>query len=125
MYLLSEVIPWRRRQDRAEVRQTPKIDDEQARKAAADADIAEMKRDIMRGELARTTDSERIWERTLSVCRSRITAARGKWAPKALGLGTMAEASAFMDALIEDVLASLRDGADEIETTDDGAEEAA
>ena len=120
MYMLSEVIPWRRQQDTKEQRggASPKEDDERVRKLTADADMAELKRDELRGVLVPAADVERTWERVLGVLDARMTAARGKWAPKALGLGTMAEGTAFMDALIAELRASFVEAADEIEDVD-------
>ena len=123
MYLLSEVIPWRRDQDRRETRSTPKIDEEQARKMRADADLSELKVQQMRGELLPVADVERDMERLCAMVRARVLAVRGRWAPKIIRLETMAEATSALDALAADVLDALRDGADDLEEPD--AEEAA
>jgi hypothetical protein len=126
-FLLSEVIPWRREQDQKEQRggALPKEDEERVRKLTADADMAELKRDELKGVLIQAALVERTWERVLGVLDARMTAARGKWAPKILGLGTMAEAVAAMDALIADLRAAFLEGADELEAEEPETEEAA
>lgn len=128
MYLLSEVIPWRREKDREEARGGESLDEarERARKLKEDADRLALANAQRRRELVPAHQVAAQWERTLGVCRSRILAARGKWAPRVLGLGTMAEATAVLDQLADDLLATLRDGADEVEAADDeSAEDAA
>lgn len=116
-FLLSEVIPWRREQDRKELRQssTPKMDEEQARKMRADADLSELKVLQMRGELIPATRVEQDMERLCAMVRARVLSVRGRWAPKIMRLGAMAEAAAVLDALAADVLDALRAGADDLD----------
>ena len=125
-YVLADCIEWREAQIREEAKsgETPDEAKERARKMAADADISELKRDELRGALVQGDQVDRTWERTLGVLDSRMTAARGKWAPKLIGLASMAESTAVMDALISDLRAAFVDGADELEEGDE-AEEAA
>jgi phage terminase Nu1 subunit (DNA packaging protein) len=119
-YLLSEVIPWRREQDKREARVSaaPDLAEEQARKMRADADLSELKRDQMRGDLVPAVDVERRMERLCAYVRVRVMGIRGKWAPKVMGLGTMQEATATLDALSWDILEALRENADELDDPD-------
>lgn len=119
-YTPAECVQWRREQDKADAsaRERPDFDVEQARKMRADADLAELKRDQMRGDLVPAVDVERRMERLCAYLRVRVLGIRGKWAPKVLGLGTMAEATATLDALASDVLAALRENADDLDEPD-------
>lgn len=124
-YTPAECVQWRREQDKADAnaRERPDLAEEQARKMRADADLSELKRDQMRGELVPAVDVERQMERLCAYVRVRVLGIRGKWAPKVLGLGTMAEATATLDALASDILEALREQADDADDTND--EEAA
>jgi hypothetical protein len=124
-FLLSEVIPWRRAQDAKEQRggASPKEDEERVRKLTADADYSELRvRERLR-ELVPAADMQRTLERLCAVLRARIVASRGKWSPRIIALGTMAEATAAMDALIADLLEALRDSADELEADEIGEDD--
>ncbi len=120
-FLLSEVVPWRREQDKRESRggDAPDLAQEQARKTRADADLSELKVQKMRGSLIAASDVEHEMERLCSVLRARVLSVRGRWAPKVIGLSTMAEATATLDALANDVLDALRGGADDLEEPDE------
>lgn len=120
VFLLSEVIPWRREQDRHELRPSPKFDEEQARKMRADADLSELKVKRMRGELIPATRVEQDMERLCAMVRARVLSIRGRWAPKIMRLETMAEAALTLDDLTADVLDALREGADDLEEEPEG-----
>lgn len=64
-YTPAECVQWRREQDKADAnaRERPDLAEEQARKMRADADLSELKRDQMRGELVPAVDVERQMER--------------------------------------------------------------
>jgi phage terminase Nu1 subunit (DNA packaging protein) len=119
---LAEVVDWRIEQARHQAREGSDLGTEQARKMSADADIAEMKRDQLRGDLVPAVDVERRMERLCAYVRVRVLGVRGKWSPKVLGLGTMADATATMDALASDILEALRDQADELDDADEDTE---
>lgn len=116
-YTPAECVQWRREQDKADAaaRERPDLQEEQARKMRADADLSELKRDQMRGDLVPASDVEQRQERLCAYVRARVLSVRGKWAPKVMGLGTMAEATAVLDALANDILAALREQADELD----------
>ena len=94
---------------------------ERARKMRADADLSELKVAERRRELVEVATVLRSDERLLGVLRSRVKAIRGKWAPRVMGLGTMADATSTLDALADDILAALAEGADDLETDDHAA----
>jgi phage terminase Nu1 subunit (DNA packaging protein) len=116
-FTVAEVMEWRLERAREVARSNDAPDEakERARKMRADADLSELKGAQMRGELVPVADVTRETERLCAVLRARVLSIRGRWAPKVLGLGTMAEATAAMDALTADVLAALQDSADELE----------
>ncbi len=126
-YMLAEVIAWRRRQDKIEAREADKPDlaQEQARKLRADADLAELKVMERRRELVPAVDVERQMERLCGILRSRVLSLRGRWAPRVLGLGTMADATRILDDLANDMLEALRSASDELEEDDAGDDGAA
>jgi phage terminase Nu1 subunit (DNA packaging protein) len=119
-YVLSEVIAWRRRQDKTETSagDKPDLALEQARKLRADADLAELKVMERRRELVPSADVERQMERLCGILRSRVLGLRGRWAPRVLGLGTMADATRILDDLANDMLEALRSSGDELEADD-------
>lgn len=119
-YTPAECVQWRREQDKADAtaRERPDLAEEQARKMRADADLSELKRDQMRGDLVPAVDVERRMERLCAYVRVRVLGIRGKWAPKVMGLGTMQEATATLDALSSDILEALRETADELDEPD-------
>jgi hypothetical protein len=119
-FVVGEVVDWRLEQARASARGSEKADlvEEQARKMRADADLSELKRDQMRGELVAAGEVEKRIERLCAYMRVRVLGIRGRWAPKVMGLGTMQEATATLDALALDILAVLHDQADELDDPD-------
>lgn len=96
---------------------------ERARKMRADADLSELKVARAREELVDVTAVIRSHERLCAVVRAKVSAIRGKWAPRVIGLATMGEATQAMDRLAADILAALVDGADELD--DEPEQEAA
>jgi phage terminase Nu1 subunit (DNA packaging protein) len=121
-YVVAECVQWRRDQDRAD-RPALDLDEakERARKLKEDADGKALDNARKRRELVPSHQVAAQWERVLGLVRSRVLAARGRWAPKVMGLGTMAEATAVLDQLADDLLAALRKSADELEDEDDEA----
>jgi phage terminase Nu1 subunit (DNA packaging protein) len=129
-FVVSEVADWRVQRAKRVAREETAPDEsaERARKLRADADMAELRVRQRRGELVAAVDVERSHEQLCAVVRSRVLGLRGRWAPKVLGLGTMAEATRTMDDLANDILAALVDGADEVEVAgseDQATEDAA
>lgn len=123
MFLLSELIPWRESQLRTDDK--PDLAAEQARKMRADADLSELKVSQMRGDLVPAVDVEARMERLCAYVRARVLGVRGRWAPKVLGVGSMAEATAALDGLAGDILAALREGADELDEDEPSTDEVA
>jgi phage terminase Nu1 subunit (DNA packaging protein) len=117
---VAACVQWRRTQDKREHRESTSPDEakERTRKLSADADLAELKLRERRGELVPTEDVERQTDRMVSVIRARVLSIRGRWAPRVIGLATMAEATRTLDGLVADVLAALAEGAEEIEAED-------
>lgn len=121
MYVLSEVIAWRRQRDRVEASSAdrPDLAQEQARKLRADADLAELKVQERRGDLVPAANVEQQMERVCLVLRSRVLSMRGRWAPRLIGLGSMIEAATVVDQLTTELLDSLLSAADELDRDGD------
>lgn len=92
---------------------------ERALKMRADRQRAELELAARVGDVVPVADVLKSDERLFGVIRARVRALRGKWAPRVLGLATMGEATGVLDALADDVLAALVDGAGEVEQDDD------
>jgi phage terminase Nu1 subunit (DNA packaging protein) len=110
-------VQWRRAQDKRDQREATSPDEakERTRKLSADADLAELKVRQRLGELVPIVDVERQTDRLVSIIRARVLSIRGRWAPRVIGLATMAQASTTLDGLTADILASLAEGADELQ----------
>jgi hypothetical protein len=119
-FLLSELVPWREANRGRDESEDPDKAKEEARRLKEDADRLALANAQKRRELVPAHQVAQQWERVLGVLRSRITAARGRWAPRIIGLGTMAEATAVLDGLADELLTALRASADELE---DGMED--
>lgn len=115
-----EIIQWRRTQDRLDSRPPGDIDEakERARKMRADADLAEQKLKVQSGDLVPAADVQQAMERRDYATRARVLGIRGKFAPRVIGLGTMAEATVALDAIVSDILSSLRESADDLDDPD-------
>lgn len=116
-FVAAEVLPWRIEDVRREERERSSPDEaqERTRKLAAEASLAELRLARERGEVVPAAEVESEMERLCLNLRSRIVTMRGKWAPALLGLSTMAEATATLDRVADDLLRSLREGADDLE----------
>lgn len=105
-FVFAEVLPWRREEDRREARESPSPDEAKwrARLVKAQASLPELKLRKESGELIDVVESVDELGRVLAICRARILSLRGKWAPHFIGLATMAEATAMLDQIAEDIL---------------------
>jgi phage terminase Nu1 subunit (DNA packaging protein) len=123
---VAPCVQWRRAQDKRDQRESvsPVEAIERVRKLSADADLAELKLRERLGELVPTEDVERQTDRMVSVIRARVLSVRGRWAPRVIGLSTMAQATSTLDGLTSDILAALAEGADEVEASDEPETEA-
>jgi phage terminase Nu1 subunit (DNA packaging protein) len=113
---VAACVQWRREKDKKDARDTTAPDEgkQRARKIAADADLAELKVRERRGQLVQVDEAERQVGRVVTTIRARVLAIRGRWAPRILGLETMAQATSTLDAIATDILATLSESADEI-----------
>jgi phage terminase Nu1 subunit (DNA packaging protein) len=75
-FKLTECVLWRREQDKRDQKRkdtdSEGIDASLKRKAAADADLAEIKRDQMRGELVAVAEVRREMETLCRLVRARV-----------------------------------------------------
>jgi phage terminase Nu1 subunit (DNA packaging protein) len=85
--------------------------DAQKRRAAAEAEMAEMERDQMRGELVSADIAREEMGHIATTLRAQLMAIPGRYAARTVGLGTLPESQRAWDTAIRDVLAELKDGA--------------
>jgi phage terminase Nu1 subunit (DNA packaging protein) len=116
----SKCVQWRRVEDKREQRasESPGEAKERTRKLSADADLAELRLAERRGELVPVAEVEAEMSRLCQAVRARILGARGRWAPRVIGLAGMREATQALDALALDLLKALESGAVDIEAED-------
>jgi phage terminase Nu1 subunit (DNA packaging protein) len=88
------------------------IDEAKARKAQADAEMAEMQLAKMRHELAPVIDMDRAVEQLAGAIRAEVLGIRPRWAARLVGLETHAEAAAALDLMAAQLLAALVDRAE-------------
>jgi len=101
------------------------IDEAKARRAQADAEIAELQLAKMRGDLAPVVDMDKAVERLAMAVRSEVGGLRSRFAARVIGLQTPLEAAEVLDAMASQILAALQDAAESMADDDDVAEEAA
>lgn len=128
-FVAKECVRWVRERDAEAIRKErdgdkPNEADERARKLKLEADMVALKLAERRGELVPVAQVLKSDEKLFGVIRARVRAMRGKWAPRVLGLGTMGEATSALDALADDILAALVDGAADLEQDEPEADAA-
>lgn len=102
---------WREAQLLAERHAKPvDIAEAQKRKLAAEAEMAEMERDKMRGELVPVEAFDRVVTEIGTTLRAQLTAAAGRMASRTVGLKTLPESQQVWDGAIRDILAGLQHG---------------
>lgn len=124
-FAVAKCVEWRRAQDRRDVlaqavKTAPKESDERARKLSWDASLAELRYRERMGELVDVAEVERQHERVCRAIRSRVLGTRGRWAPRAIGLTNMTEATQLFDAIGAYLLAALTEGAADVENDEPG-----
>lgn len=119
LFQLAELIPWREAQRLQTEDASPVEAKERARKLRAEASIAELRHEEMRGALVPAADVEATWERTLGILDARINAIRGKWTPKLLGITDMIGAAKVLDELVTELRATLYAAAEELEADEE------
>ncbi len=122
-FVARECHRWRREREVAAAveRERAKLktldrDTEIALKTRTERELKELELAERRGELMPKANVEQDMERLCLMLRTRVLGMRGKWAPRVLGLATMAESTKLLDEIASDLLSSLRDGADDLET---------
>lgn len=81
-----------------------------ARKADADAALAELDLAQKRGELVRRDDVLRAWDNVLDRLRARIVAFPPKAAPHVVGCDNVRQAVRVLEGVAEELIADLRSG---------------
>jgi phage terminase Nu1 subunit (DNA packaging protein) len=122
MFDTAAVARWREeraaaRAEEAAIARLPGSDEwerQRTRKMTADARLAELEVARAEGESVPRASHVREIESVCQYLRAKVLAIRGRWAPRVMGLGTIAEATALLDEIATDILASLRESADEL-----------
>lgn len=81
--------------------------DAERRKAIADAEMAEHKLAVARGEVVPVAQVSAAWERHLAGLRAKIAAVPGKWARALIGLGKPNQVQAALHPLVQELFAVL------------------
>jgi hypothetical protein len=115
----------RERKD-AEAKARPSnLAESEQRKAAADAEMAEVRLAKLRGELAPRAEFAAAFERLFGAVRQELQALPTRHGPRVVGLTQPAEAVAALREMVADVLAGLSSAVDAVEEPADEPEEEA
>ena len=103
---------WYRTYLQRERRPTPRLDDARARKADAEAELAELKASLMRGDLVRIEDVDSVWVARLTRLRTTILNLSCRFAHRTVGIDSLVASQVIWDRAMVDVLKVLS-GAEE------------
>jgi len=116
-YVWDEVEPWwfDRRARAIGLKKTegagvPDIFVSEARKAAADAEIAEMKAETMKGGLLEAAAVEAVWAEHIAIAKGKLRAMTPRIAVQLMDGMTVPERKAMLDEGVNEVLAELERG---------------
>jgi len=98
---LNKGITWVR-----EHKWQPSLDDK-SRKLAAEADMAEMERDLQAGTLLEATEVQRVWSQQCAMMRASLLALPNRVAPAIDPLSSVGERAALITDLVHEALANL------------------
>jgi phage terminase Nu1 subunit (DNA packaging protein) len=115
-YIWSEVAPWWLNRQMAMVASkrsaiasgVPNIFVSDARKAAADAEIAEMKAEVMKGNLLESEAVRVVWEKHIGMAASKLEGVGAKVAPRLADGMTVAERQLAIDTEIFAIMEELQ-----------------
>lgn len=82
----------------------------QKRRASAEAEMAEMERDKMKGELVDAAVAREHMRGVATTLRAQLLAVSGRYAARTVGLATLPESQRVWDHALRDVLAELKEG---------------
>jgi phage terminase Nu1 subunit (DNA packaging protein) len=86
------------------------MDDAKIRKLAAEAELAELALEVQRGTLIPLDRHEQALLEFAGNIRAQLLTAPSRYAPRIVGLDTLPQAQALLDAMVRDVLQSVADG---------------
>jgi phage terminase Nu1 subunit (DNA packaging protein) len=102
---------WREAQLLAERNAKPvDIAEAQKRKMSAEAEMAEMERDKMRGDLVAVGEFRETVRQIATTLRGQLVAVAGRYAPRTVGLKSLPESQQVWDGAVRDILAELQEG---------------
>ena len=83
------------------------LEEAKARKMSAEAELAEMQRDLERGRLMPVVDAEKAVGEIVGMVRAKLMAMPGKIGPLMVGCRTIAESTGRLEPAVHDVLLEL------------------
>lgn len=104
------MIWYRQRLQEASREKPADLADAQKRKLSAEAEMAEMERDTMRGELVAVSEVRTQMRGIASTIRMQLLAVSGRYAARTVGLTTLPESQRVWDTAMRDILAELQEG---------------
>lgn len=93
----------------------------QRRKLEAEAELKELELAHKRGNLVTLDEAEAEFQKILAQLRATLVASPGKFAPRLVGLRTMAEAMSALESIVHEVMDQLVSVADDVGVTPDRA----
>lgn len=119
------VVWWRDREVAAALAgvQVSDLDRIKERKLEAEAAAKELELAERRGQLMRAAAARHTWAAVLTRLRSKVISFMGALAPQMVGLENPREAKAILDRAMNELLAELRETADELEDDEEEDEE--
>ena len=98
---------YEREQAEARAKKPSGLVESEERKAAADAQLAELKLAREQGQVVEIEETRRTVAAMLTQLRAQLLSLPARWAPKVVGIKTVAEASLTLEAAIHEALTAL------------------
>lgn len=116
----ADAVAWyfRRKLEALESARPPSLDEARARKETAQAELAEYQLDEVRGQMIKKADSVAQVSRVYDLLRAKLLNVPGRYATQLVGLRSYAEARTALEKIVDDILSSFAEEADEIEADD-------
>jgi phage terminase Nu1 subunit (DNA packaging protein) len=117
-YPWPEVFRWLTEQIERRARDAAKpanFEDARARTELAKAEMAELDLAERRGELMTVADGEKVMIAAFSRVRAQVLAMPGKYAPRIVGIPTVARANEILRAVADELMQDLRGSVDGLE----------
>jgi hypothetical protein len=103
----EQAVAWYYQRKEQASEQRPDVLSSQARREAAKADLAELDLAEKRGQLVRIADVCKDYGAMLERLRGKLLNAPGKYAPRIVGIRTLAQARAVLEDLVRELMVEL------------------